>query len=372
MSTWHHLLREVEVLAEVEMARALQHVPLPPSHQVRKRPITFFTPAFRHYYSEELPAAAAHWPALSITGAECRLQCDHCKGGVLSSMVPVTTPALLHEHVARLAAQGAGGFLLTGGSNRHNEVEYGPYWDTLAAVRAEYPHLQIACHTALMDADAVTCMEQAGVDIAMLDVIGARDTIQQVYHLKREVDDFEETLALLVASGMRVVPHIVMGLHYGYFLGEWQALEIVARWQPDALVLVAAMPTFAGQRRPFRIPDTGLIGRFFHDARRRLGDIPLLLGCARPPGLARQRIDALAVMAGLDGIAHPADGVVELAARAQRPVRVADACCSTLIADGAVGETLDLATILACRDAQSSPGYTEVRVPLPRRASGAA
>ena len=49
--------------------------------------------------------------------------------------------------------------------------------------------------------------------------------------------------------------------------------------------------------------------------RERLPDIPLLLGCARPVGRAKSEIDAYAVMAGLNGIAHPADGMVELAAR---------------------------------------------------------
>ena len=63
-------------------------------------------------------------------------------------------------------------------------------------------------------------MEAAGIDVAMTDMIGAQDTIHDVYHLDRPVADFEKTLAALTATSMEVVPHIVIGLHYGRLLGE--------------------------------------------------------------------------------------------------------------------------------------------------------
>ena len=63
-------------------------------------------------------------------------------------------------------------------------------------------------------------MADAGVDVAMMDVIGAQETIREVYHLDRPVADFEATLAALSATRMEVVPHIVIGLHYGRALGR--------------------------------------------------------------------------------------------------------------------------------------------------------
>mgnify|MGYP006148798749 CR=1 FL=1 len=58
------------------------------------------------------------------------------------------------------------------------------------------------------------------MDTAMMDVIGSDETIREVYHLDRPVDDFESTLAALCSTRMQVVPHIVIGLHYGRILGE--------------------------------------------------------------------------------------------------------------------------------------------------------
>ena len=155
-------------------------------------------------------------------------------------------------------------------------------------------------------------MESAGVDTAMMDVIGAEETINQVYHLDRPVADFEETLAALCATSMEVVPHIVIGLHYGKILGEANALDIIARHSVHALVLVVIMPFYA-KEGTFVTPETDDVGRIFFEARERLSDKQVLLGCARPPGMHKRITDAYAVMAGLDGIAFPADGMVALA-----------------------------------------------------------
>ncbi len=131
-------------------------------------------------------------------------------------------------------------------------------------------------------------MEAAGVDTAMMDVIGAEETIREVYHLDRPVEHFEATLEALCATSMEVVPHIVIGLHYGRILGEPHALDIVSRHRIHSLVLVVIMPFYA---RPgtFRTPDTSDVGRIFLEARGRIPQREVLLGCARPAGDAPAR-----------------------------------------------------------------------------------
>src|SRR5574340_1119643 len=51
----------------------------------------------------------------------------------------------------------------------------------------------------------------------------------RVYHLRRSVEDFERALEYLTATRLKGVPHIVLGLHCGQFLGEGRALEIIRR-----------------------------------------------------------------------------------------------------------------------------------------------
>jgi hypothetical protein len=293
------------------------------------RPIRFSTPTFREYQSSELSGCGKNsFPALSITAGGCALMCDHCQAKILEPMIPANTPELLDRQVRNLVRlQNLQGFLLSGGSNRRNEIRYERYYPVIEGLKRDFPHLRIAIHSALLDETRARAMESAGVDTAMMDVIGAGETIREVYHLDRPVADFEATLAALCATSMEVVPHIVVGLHYGRVLGEANALDIVARHGIHALVLVVIMPFYA---RPgtFATPHTFEVGGIFLEARRRLPEREVLLGCARPPGMHKRVTDAYAVMAGLDGIAFPADGAVAVARAVGRPAHQEHACCS--------------------------------------------
>ena len=141
------------------------------------------------------------------------------------------------------------------------------------------------------------------------------------------VADFEAALAALAATPLRVVPHVVIGLHYGRVLGEFRALELIARHHVAACILVVVMPAFTRPGR-FRAVDPDQVAEVFLAARELLPQHRVLLGCARPPGAPRRLIDAYAVLAGLDGIAFPAEGIVALASELGRPLAQAHACCA--------------------------------------------
>jgi uncharacterized radical SAM superfamily protein len=225
---------------------------------------------------------------------------------------------------------GLNGFLLSGGSNKRNEINYLRYLPVVEKLKADYPDLKVAVHSALMKEAQAKAMESAGVDTVMMDVIGDNETIEQVYKLKRPVDDFEETLAALCSTSMEVSPHIVIGLHYGQILGEANALDMVSRYPVTALVLVVIMPFYA-KPGTFVTPETSDVGKIFLEARERLPEQQVLLGCARPPGMHKRVTDAYAIMAGLDGIAFPAEGAVSVAHSIGRPFEQAHSCCSIKI-----------------------------------------
>ncbi len=337
MNDWLEIVARVEPLEGIsldrDLVRSMQKKFSGMSGEQIGR-VNFYTPTFKVYASSEITGCGkSAWPAISITGGDCKLQCDHCKAKILEPMIATRTPEELWRTVNEQINGGAQGMLLTGGSNHRNEVEYDDYYPTIRRIKDTFPDFKIAMHTALVDMDIARRMEDSGIDAAMMDVIGSQDTITQVYHLRRSVDDFEKTLEYLVSTRLKVVPHIVIGLHYGNLLGEWNALEIIKRHQPQAVVLVVVMPFYAPENRPFITPDSSEVGRFFMDARTALPDLPLLLGCARPPGRTKVEIDSYAVMAGLNGVAHPSDGMVELAVRLERDVRVTPACCSIAIGD---------------------------------------
>jgi uncharacterized radical SAM superfamily protein len=308
--TWIDALAGIEDLEDAEFDRGLVDEFERQAQFVASRPIRFSTPTFKEYTSTELSGCNKNsFPAFSITAAACGLNCDHCQKKILEPMIPATRPEILEQKVRRLIdTEGLNGFLLSGGSNRRNEINYSRYLPVVEKLKEDYPDLKVAIHSALLDEKRARAMESAGVDTVMMDVIGAQETINEVYNLDRAVDDFEETLAALCTTSMEVTPHIVIGLHYGHILGEANALDMVSRYPVTALVLVVIMA--------------------------RLPDQQVLLGCARPPGMHKRVTDAYAIMAGLDGIAFPADGAVSVAHTIGRPFTQAHSCCSIKLGGG--------------------------------------
>ena len=333
--TWIDALAGIEDLEDAEFDRALVDEFERQARAVEPRPIRFSTPTFKEYSSTELSGCNKNsFPAFSITAAACGLNCDHCQKKILEPMIAATRPDVLDQKVRRLIeTEGLNGFLLSGGSNKRNEINYGRYLPVVEKLKEDYPDLKVAIHSALLDEKRARAMESAGVDTVMMDVIGAQETINEVYNLDRAVDDFEETLAALCTTSMEVTPHIVIGLHYGHILGEANALDMVSRYPVTALVLVVIMPFYA-KPGTFITPETTDVGRIFGEARARLQDRQVLLGCARPPGMHKRITDAYAIMAGLDGIAFPADGAVSVAHTIGRPFTQAHSCCSIKLGSG--------------------------------------
>ncbi len=326
---WLEQVAAVEALEDAPLDAALIAAFERAAPGSARRPIRFSTPTFKAYSSCELEGCGKNsFPAFSVTAGGCALDCDHCQAKILEPMIPATSPEMLERKVRDLVAtQDLQGFLLSGGSNKRNEIRYERYYPVIERLKRDFPALRIAIHSALLDAPRARAMADAGVDTAMMDVIGAQETIREVYHLERPVADFEATLEALCATKMEVVPHIVVGLHYGRILGEPAALDIVSRHRVHSLVLVVIMPFYA-KPGTFATPDTSDIGRIFLEARQRIPDQQVLLGCARPPGMHRRVTDAYAVMASLDGIAFPADGAVAVAQAIGRPAEQQHACCS--------------------------------------------
>ena len=327
--SWIERLRAVEELEDAGLDERLvaefeREVCLTAGREIR-----FSTPTFKAFSSCELSGCGKNsFPAFSVTAGGCALMCDHCQAKILEPMIPATSPEALERKVRELVArEDLRGFLLSGGSSRRNEIHYERYYPVIERLKHDFPHLKVAIHSALLDEGRARSMEAAGVDTAMMDVIGADETISEVYHLDRPVADFAATLEALCATSMEVVPHIVIGLHYGRILGEPNALDIVSRHRVHSLVLVVVMPFYA-KPGTFATPDTTDVGRIFLEARKRIPDREVLLGCARPPGMHRRVTDAYAVLAGLDGIAFPADGALAVANAIGRPAVQEHACCS--------------------------------------------
>jgi len=288
--------------------------------------IHFYAPGLKRYRTSEYAGQdPGRFVSVSVTGTACALQCDHCQSRVLEGMIPTNGKGLF-ELAGELAARGTRGLLVSGGCDRRGRVPLLRHVPDLKRIRSELG-LTIRVHPGLPDEETAAALGEVDLDGAMLDVIGAAETIREVYHLEVGVEEYEAVLARLARHGVPLVPHIILGLHYGRLLGEWRALEMIARHRPKFLVLVILMPLYGTAMAGVTPPSAEEIGGFFDLARAALPDTPIMLGCARPIGPIKAEIDRRAVDAGLNGIAYPAEGIVAYAESRGLTPQFHDACC---------------------------------------------
>jgi uncharacterized radical SAM superfamily protein len=293
---------------------------------VREGAIHFYAPGLKRYRTAEWGGQdPERFVSVSVTGAACALACDHCGARVLEGMRPLGGRTLL-EAAREAHRRGARGLLVSGGSDRRGRVPLLRHVPDLRRIREELG-MTLRVHPGLPDEETAAALGTVELDGAMVDVIGAAETIREVYHLAASPEEYEAVLARLQRHGVPLVPHIILGLHYGRFLGERRALEMICRHPPKLLVLVILMPLSATAMAGVQPPPAGEVGAFFEEARAALPDTPIVLGCARPLGPAKAEIDRRAVDAGLDGIAYPAEGIVAYAESRGRRARFHDACC---------------------------------------------
>lgn len=290
--------------------------------------IQFYAPGLKRWESSEWkPERANRFLPVSVTGTACALQCDHCRTKVLEGMITLGSERDLFATAKRLQERGTDGVLVSGGSQKHGGVPLLPHIQAIRRVREELG-MRVVVHSGVVSPKLAEGLADAGVDGVMLDIIGAPETISDVYHLDLTPDDFERSLALLAERGLRIIPHIVLGLHYGQFLGEWNALEMIARYPVSTLILVVLTPLVGTPMGHLPPPPIDEVTDFFATARARMPDTRVNLGCGRPMGEMKVALDRAAIDHGLNGIAYPAEGMVAYARERGLQPAFHEYCCS--------------------------------------------
>ncbi|SHK48679.1 radical SAM protein [Thermocrinis minervae] len=294
--------------------------------------VFFHSPGFKHYEVEDFKVTTGpKFVDISITGRNCELMCDHCASKILWHMIPATTPEELWKVANDLKSKGIDGILISGGSDKDGRVPLDPFFDVMKRIKDELG-LLLTCHVGLVDEIQAKGLKEVGVDAVLLDIIGDDETIAQVYKLPhRSVKDYKESLRILKDYGHNIVPHVIIGLHYGRVKGEYRAIDIIAEYEPAALVLVVIMPYFGKAR--FQLlppPSAEESARVILYARRAIPNRPIVIGCARPAGPERVKLDFYALVAGVNGITFPAEGIVTYAKSLGLQPVVSPNCCSTV------------------------------------------
>ena len=287
----------------------------------------FYVPGSRHYDNGHYANRPSSFANISITGTECECLCDHCEGQLLRRMLPAPTPEALVRVGEGLRRDGCGGVLISGGACIGGSVPLLPFGAALKELGEM--GLSIVVHPGLLDVETATALAGAKVTGVALDLIGDEKTIREVYHLDRTPEDYRHSLRTARQAGLPVMPHIVAGLHYGKIHGEYAAIEMVAAEGAACLIFVVLHPLPGTKMQAVKPPEPEEIGRLFRTARQTLPELPLMLGCARPPGQYARTVERLAVDAGFNGIAYPAPETVDYVQSLGYRAVYRESCCGT-------------------------------------------
>jgi hypothetical protein len=302
------------------------------NQNIRLRKIHFYAPSFMYYKTSYYCSSPRDFPTISVTGRGCALECKHCGGRVLETMYPANTPEKLFNLCLQLKRDGALGCLISGGCLPTGSVPVGNFIDAIEKVKHKLG-LTVFVHTGIIDFDNAKKLREADVDAALIDVIGSDETIREIYNLNITVKDYENSLSALLESGITFVPHVIVGLHYGKLKGEFQALKMISEYKPSALVIIAFMPIHRTKMATVEPPEPVDIAKVIAVARLEFPKTPLVLGCMRPKGKHRIETDILAIEAGADAIAFPAEEAVKFAENHEHKIGFSSFCCSKICMD---------------------------------------
>ena len=294
--------------------------------------VQFYAPSFMHYRTSYCSHSKTVFPTISITGTSCALNCKHCEGKVLQTMLPATNPRTLFALAKKLEHNGALGCLVSGGCFSDGSVPLKPFIPIIKKIKQELG-LTVFVHTGIIDAATAQRLKAAGVDAALIDIIGSEETITKIGNLNSKVKDYANSLRVLQEADLNYVPHVIVGLDNGKLKGEFDALNMIAANEPSAIVVIALMPIHGTAMANVKPPNPSDIVRVVACARLMFPKTPLVLGCMRPKGKLRDKTDVLALKAGVNAIAFPSEKAIKYAQEQGHELIFSSFCCAQIYQD---------------------------------------
>ncbi len=284
------------------------------------RRITFFLPGMF-----SLDGVSGKYPAISITGTNCALNCNHCRGILLHSMIPAEYPPLLIEKCLHLSEKGNHGVLISGGCDKEGRLPWKDFTPAIEEIK-EKTDLFVSVHSGFIDYTGALRLKEAGVDQALIDVIGDDETYLSICHVRAGVSWVLSSLESLNKAALPVVPHIVCGIHNGKIKGEKRAVEMISRFDVEQVVIVSLMQLPGADMPNVTTPPAEEIADIIVEARFRMPDIRISLGCARQRG--NTDIELLAIEAGVNRMAIPSEEAIKRAEDYGLEIKYQRTCCS--------------------------------------------
>jgi len=298
----------------------------------QKNPLIFAVPGSKTYIGDYYSNTRGSFINISITGGSCLLQCRHCRGELLRGMIHAGDSLRLVSVAERyLAAADLQGILISGGFDREGKLGFSRVLEGIGTIKSRHPHLTVYIHTGFLDEKEAGALGQTGVDGVLVNLVKSRKAIQEVYNLKgRTYSDYLDTISYLKKEGIRVSPHIIIGLENGRLSHEYSMVEDAIGLEVDSIVFAVLKKA----SRSIQFPSSSVPGddiiRLVRHARSLGRGTFLSYGCARPPGRSAHMLETGLIKEGIDSIAFPSDSTVRFAVENKIAHTFVEKCCANL------------------------------------------
>ncbi len=298
----------------------------------KNRMLTFAIPGSKVYISDYYRNTPQSFLNISITGNDCRLQCSHCRGVLLKGMIPAGSSKRLIEITKKYLKSGnLKGMLISGGFDRSGKLAFDSIIDGIKEIKAKYPYLTLYIHTGFLDRKEAQALKSSGVDAVLTNLIKSQKAIEEVYNLSgRTYQDYLNTIKILKEYGLKVSPHIIIGLENGELSDEFTMVEDAMDLNVDSIVFVILKKASKNISFPVsKVPPEDIIKLVRHA--RGLSPYTLLsFGCAKPPGKDRHLLEIGLIKVGIDAIAFPSEKTVKYAIENKIAHTFLEKCCAIL------------------------------------------
>jgi uncharacterized radical SAM superfamily protein len=245
------------------------------------------------------------FPAISITGSECALECEHCDKKYLKGMKPILTNKALEQFLMDLSNKNGVGALISGGSLVDGSVPLITFLDTIKKVKSE-TNLIINTHTGLLNEETAQKLADANVDIISFDINMDQEVVRNIYHLDIEISEYKRAIELLKKYKLNIVPHFCIGLNYGKLNKELETIKFIkeSKIEPSLIVIIVLIPP-KDSKIKFKLPKLDDIAKIIAITRFAFPRTEISLGCMRPRGKIKAEIEKVAIKAGITRIEIP-------------------------------------------------------------------
>lgn len=255
--------------------------------------------------------------AISTTTNKCNLKCAHCNGHYLNNMVPI------EEYEDKIKNKSIKSFLISGGCGFEGDVPINKHIDTIKELKEK--GFKLNAHLGLMEEEDIEAVCKY-IDMVSFDLVFDKETIEEVYKINKSKEDYIKAYET-IKENTNVAPHICIGLKGGEIKGEYEVIEYLHDNAPEIITFIVLIPTKNTEYENAEPPNLDKVADLLCEARIKLPNTIINLGCMRPRGEYRKKLDELAIFCGINNIVLPSKSAKNKAFEMNLVVEESKECC---------------------------------------------